>query len=166
MISALQPHLERWRQLQPREQWMLGVGAVAVVLTLLYLLVWEPVQLAAQRAEQQLQAERATAQELERAAALVGAAGPQNRRSSGNASLLTIVDRSLKGSKIGKPASRIQPDGDSRVRVWLEDVSFDALLAWLADLEQHQGVRVGTADIDKTSGQGLVDVRLSLERGA
>lgn len=166
MISALQPYLDRWRQLQPREQWMLGVAGVAVLLTLLYLLVWEPIQLSSVRAQQQLSAERASARQLERAAALVGAAGPQSRRATGNASLLTIVDRSLKGSKINKPASRIQPDGDSRVRVWLEDISFDALLAWLADLEQHQGVRVGTADIDKTSGQGLVDVRLSLERGA
>ena len=166
MRATLQAYLERWQRLQPREQWLLGLGGGVVLLTLLYLLIVEPINLHHQQAAQRLETARATAQELERAAALVGAAGPRSPRGSGNASLLTIVDRSLKGSKIGKPASRIQPDGDTRVRIWLEDVSFDALIAWLGDLQQHQGVRVGTADIDKTSGQGLVDVRLSLERGA
>ena len=164
IAERLEPLLTRWRQLQPREQWVLAGGAVIVCLLLGWSLVVQPVLDARQRAEAALSAQRQLAVDLETAAARFGGRGAGRSVSSANQTLIAVVDRSIRGSSIGKPASRLQPDGDSRARVWLEDVNFDALLAWLAELESRFGVRVDTADVDRSSGAGLVDVRLTLVR--
>ena len=79
-------------------------------------------------------------------------------------SLLAVVDQSRKASALTKPPSRLQPEGDGVVRIWLEDVPFDALLRWLADLQLRYGVRVDTADIERESAPGLVNARVTLMR--
>ena len=81
-----------------------------------------------------------------------------------NQSLLSIVDQSRRASSLTKPPSRLQPEGDGIVRIWLEDVPFDALLRWLADLQLRYGVRVDSADIERESAPGLVNARVTLMR--
>jgi general secretion pathway protein M len=51
------------------------------------------------------------------------------------------------------------------VRIWLEDVPFDGLVRWLGDLHARYGVRVDNADIERESGPGLVNARLTLVKG-
>jgi general secretion pathway protein M len=155
-----------WGALAPREQRVLGVGAVALTLILLYLLAFEPFVQARRERMQALEDARALAVTLETLAVEV-----QRQRGAGggailgaNQSLLSIVDQSRRASSLTKPPSRLQPEGDAIVRIWLEDVPFDALLRWLADLQLRYGVRVDTADIERESGPGLVNARVTLTR--
>ena len=78
--------------------------------------------------------------------------------------IATVVDQATKNGTLGKAPSRLQPEGDAEVRVWLDGISFDALVRWLSDLETRQGVRVQNADIEKQDAPGTVNVRLSLVR--
>ncbi len=73
-----------------------------------------------------LQAARALDVQLERLAV----AAPRGRAAVAGAgqSLLAIVDQSRKASAIDKPPSRLQPEGDNTVRIWLDDVPFDPLV--------------------------------------
>ena len=50
------------------------------------------------------------------------------------------------------------------MRIWLDDVPFDALVRWLGDLHTRYGVRVEAANIERESGPGLVSARLTLMR--
>jgi general secretion pathway protein M len=159
-------YLERarawWAALAERERRVLGGGAIALGLILLYTAAWDPLTSARAQRRLDLQDARATAVQLEQ---LAGAA-PRGAAPTAGAgqSLLAIVDQSHKASTIGKPPTRLQPDGDKAVRIWLEDVPYDALLRWLGELQTRYGVRVDAAAIQRESGPGLVTANLTLAR--
>jgi general secretion pathway protein M len=153
-------------RLAPRERVLVLLAAAAVAMTLFFLLVWEPLAQAHHRRADELQAARALAERLE----VIGAEVQRNRRSGGtqapdiSTSLLAAVDLSARAGTLSKPPSRIQPEGEREVRVWLEAVSFDSLLRWLGEIEARYGIQVQTADIERVERPGLVDARLSLVR--
>jgi general secretion pathway protein M len=153
-----------WATLAEREQRVVSAGAIALALILSYLLVWDPLATARREREAALADARALATLLQTLAAEKqgnrGTAAPIG----GNQSLLAVVDQSRRTSAVTKPPSRLQPEGDATVRLWLEDVPFDALLRWLADLQNRYGVRVDSAEIERESGPGLVNARITLMR--
>jgi general secretion pathway protein M len=167
----MKPYLNQLREwftgLAPRERLMVGACAVFVLFTILYYGIWNTLAGAHTRREKALADSRALATRLE----IIGAEVTRARRSGGGAgsvnrsmSLLSAVDQASKSGTLSKPPSRMQPEGDAEVRVWLEDVNFDGLLRWIHELETRYGVTVQTVDIDKESAPGLVNARLSLVR--
>lgn len=159
---------DRYMALQLRERWMLGVGATLVLLTLLYLLIWEPIVTAHTERSMALESARATAIKLEDAAALVQSQRGRNPAATAGRglSLMAAVDQASKQGSLGKGPARIQPEGDREVRVWFEDVSFDALLRWTAELQARYGVSVQTMDVEPQATPGQVNVRFSLVRAS
>jgi len=164
--AALVQGQTRFNALSVRERWMVGGCAAVIAYLVLYLGIWEPVVSAHDRRETAIADARLIAERLEAAAALVqGQRGSQPRGSQAAGSLLSLVDQSLKSSKIGKPAERVQPEGDQEVRVWLTGVPFDAVVRWVGDLQQRYGIAVQTLDVERQAEPGVVDARLSLVRG-
>ncbi|MGH8482382.1 MAG: type II secretion system protein GspM, partial [Nevskiaceae bacterium] len=111
----------------------------------------------------ELRAARALAVQLEQLAMTAPRQGSGPAAGAGQ-SLLAIVDQSRKASAIQQPPSRLQPDGDDTVRLWLEDVPFEALVRWLGELHTRYGVRVDAVEVERESGPGLVSARLTLMR--
>ena len=167
----MKAYLERfrawWNGLAQREQRILGAGGVVLALVVLYLAIWEPLAQARTEREAALAEARALAVLIEQLAVEAQRGRPAGSAAVAglNQSLLSVVDQSRRSSAITKPPSRLQPDGEATVRVWLEDVPFDALVRWLNDLQARYGVRVDNADIERESGPGLVNARLTLVRG-
>ena len=89
-------------------------------------------------------------------------AGPMG--SSGE-SLVVLIDSSARESGLGKSLSNSQPTGDGGLRVRLEKVAFDGMVAWLARLAQQHGVRVESAEIETAGEAGLVNAGLVLKAG-
>lgn len=163
MKALLNLAREWFLALAPRERWMVAVGGIVTTLILFFLLVWEPIVLAHERRAQALGEARALAQRLEQVAADSRGGAPRaavNRSQS----LLAAVDTAGKSPTLGKAPSRLQPEGEAEVKVWLEGVNFDALVRWLAELESRHGIVVQDADIEKDSAPGMVSARLSLVR--
>lgn len=164
--TKAEPLLERYRELQPRERVMVAVGAAVVVLTLIYLVLWEPFANARAKQFAALADERAFAERLETVGATVqkaraaGVGAIQGREQS----LLTLIDQQGKSPELGKPPARLQPEGDTEVKVWFEDVPFDALVRWMATLETRYGVQIAGAEIERRAGAGLVNARLTVTR--
>ena len=152
-----------WNGLAERERRVFGGGAAVLALLVAWLGVWEPLASARHRQQVNLGAARALAVQIE----MLAASTPRSAAPPAGAgqSLLAIVDQSSKASAMAKPPSRLQPEGDDTVRIWLDDVPFDALLRWLGELQSRYGVRVDNADIERESGPGLVNARLTLMRG-
>lgn len=168
MKAIVQPYLDaartRWAALAPREQRVLAAGAVVLALVILFLGIWEPTVAARQERREALEDARALAVLLEQLAVEKQRSRGAGPAASGSQSLLSVVDASRRTSGVTKPPSRLQPEGDGIVRIWLEDVPFDPLLRWLAELQQRHGVRVDAADIERESAPGLVNARLTLAR--
>ncbi|MGB0956545.1 MAG: type II secretion system protein GspM [Panacagrimonas sp.] len=170
MNKALQPLQQRLDVLRdrylaapPRERWLMGVGAVVVTLTLIYLLIWEPLIKSHQRNQAALEASRALAVKLEQAAGQLNS-GPVQTLQGQHQSLLSVVDQAIKQSGIGKAPERMEPDGERSVKLWFEDVSFDVMIGWLANLQQRYGIRAESLDVEARTDAGLVNLRISLVR--
>ncbi len=152
--------------LEPRERYMVLGGAALLAVLLVYVALWEPLvnkveRLRASTAEQQLTLAwmRSAAQEARR---LRGAGGGAKTIASGQ-SLLSLVDRTAKAGRLGGALKRVQPDGDNKVRVWLEGAGFDDLIRWVAQLERRQGITVESSVFEAREDSGRVDGRLVFE---
>ncbi|MCK5770813.1 type II secretion system protein M [Algiphilus sp.] len=157
---------QAWDQRAPREQRLLAAGGAAVIITLFYLLVWEPIGNAHLEARRALEDARATAQRIETVAAM----RPSGSRrvptgTGGSRSLLSEVDRAARSSTLGKAPERLTPEGDDAVRVWLDKVQFANLLRWLAEIERGGSLRLESADIER-DGAGQASARMQIERAS
>lgn len=154
---------EWFAQLAPLERWMVSGCALVVAVTLLYAGIWQPLAKAQQRRSEALASARVLASRIEELATLA-----QGARAGGavnlNVSILMAVDQTARAGTLEKPPSRIQPEGEKEVKVWIEEVSFDGLLRWLNELETRYGIRADTAEIEKQAAPGVVSARLSLVR--
>jgi general secretion pathway protein M len=151
-----------WAARQARERQILVAGAVIAAFAILYLAIWEPVARAQRKAELALRESRAVANRLETIAVEV-----EHTRGAGGANrtlpLLTAVDQATHRPELGKEPSRVQPEGDKEVKVWIDDVPFDALVTWIQMLQTQYAIVVGSAELER-KGEGVVSARLSLVR--
>ena len=82
---------------------------------------------------------------------------------SSSGSVLTLVEVSAHAAGLKEALSRVQPEGQG-ARLSFDQVGMDALLSWLADLEQRQGLQVTQLALDVTEAKGIVSARLLVER--
>jgi general secretion pathway protein M len=76
-------------------------------------------------------------------------------KTSFNGSLTQLVNRTTRSS--GIPVARMQPQGDE-LQVWIDQVAFNDLMAWLEQLEQ-QGVMIIQSDVSEVDLAGFVKVQ-------
>lgn len=159
-----------WQQRNRREQRLLSIAAAVLGLSLLVGVLYLPMLRARDQARDQVQqAELDLLAGRRYAAQISGTPSPQ----AGSPALLTGPDRSLmarvdeglRDAGLSSVLSRIEPDGDGRVRLWLDGAPFDGVIAWLEGLTDRVGVKVIDASVDRSAGPGQVRVRLTLERG-
>lgn len=158
----------RYAQLNARERRIVVVGGVLGLLILIYAGIWSPLAGARGQRVEALAKARAIAQQLELAAALARqspAAARSTPNLAQNQSLLAAVDQAARSGTLGKAPERLQPEGDREVRVWLEDVPFEALVRWLGELRLRYGITPQSLDVERAEAPGLVSARLSLVRG-
>ena len=157
---------EWFNNLDQRERRTLISGVVLLVVLILYLAVWEPLANKTQSLRKANQENHQLVDWMEQSADEARqfgrkAGGPSGR--SKDQSLLGIVDRTAKQAKLGKSVKRVQPDGKTKARVWLENVVFNDMIKWLEGLQHREGIRIDTTVIEKQDEPGLVNARLVLE---
>ncbi|MDF3029766.1 MAG: type secretion system protein [Moraxellaceae bacterium] len=153
--EAIAPWRQRWLAMEPREQRALGIGGAAALLLFLVYGLWMPSHRAAANAEKQFDRNRALLLELQSRTAPSGGGA-----AAAGGSLLGLASSSAGASNL--VLSRIEPEGDARVRVWLDKADFNRVAAWLATLSQ-QGIRLDEAQIERLA-EGGVSARLALSR--
>jgi general secretion pathway protein M len=149
-----------------RERRMVWLIAVCLMV-LLALLVWRPVLQQRAQLGERIQRQQASLVEMQLAARevqrLQASRSPvsQGPRSDGR-SLLALADESARTRGLGEALRRVEPQGDNRVRMLIEDAQFAAVSGWLETLQYRLGVEVEDISIERRSLPGLVSVRLTL----
>jgi general secretion pathway protein M len=153
--------------LDPRERRLVIMAAALLGVLLLYVGLWEPLVNSVDRLRSSTAQQQSVLAWMQQAAQEVKqlrGGGTVARPATGQ-SLLSLVDSSAKSGRLGTALKRVQPDGEQRVRVWLEAASFDDLVRWLATLQQHQGVHVVSSVFEAKEEAGRVDARIVFEAG-
>ena len=138
-------------------------GAVVLVLVLLGIIM--PLNRNIAQARERVTRKQGDLQFIQSVAPQLASAGPVSGNAATGESLVVLIDSSARESGLGKSLTNSQPTGDKGLRVRLDRVSFDAMVAWLARLSQQHGVRVESAEIETAGEAGLVNAGLVLKAG-
>lgn len=147
--------------LQPRERWIVGIGAVVAGIIVLWGLVVSPLLGQAAR----LRASVDTKEQLLIDVSRVEAEQPGsllNGRLDGDKTLVLIIEETTTSHGLRSPRTRA--NGPNGVDVTLQNASFDAVVAWLAALHDTYGIDVETASLVPAREPGVVNGSLLLRR--
>jgi general secretion pathway protein M len=142
-----------------RERRMVMIGAVALVLILLFGVVL-PLDRSVAKANQRVAQKTTDLAWMRSVAPELAAAGPALPASQ--ESLLVIVDRTAREASLGTSLAGSEPSGNGGLQVRLEKAPFDTLVAWLARLSDQNGVQVDSATIDNAGKPGIVNAAVVL----
>ena len=167
MYEALQQQLRDFAVMKwyagrdAKERPIIAGLAAAVVILLLWSVVWKPLSdwrdIASSRYENAqslydwMRANAAGA----RRAAIAATRGGDTRRS-----ILPMITRAANGQ--GLVLNRLQPETNGAVSVVVQGQSFNALLTWLNQLQENNGIFVQRISLDAEGHPGLVNAQLRL----
>lgn len=156
--------MEWWQAREPRERLILMVGALFVLTTLCYSLIWQPLD---ERYRQQVarkQSQTETLVWIRKAAQEVKALGGQKGlRSTSKRSLLSEAERAAASTGMKSSLKQLNPDGRDKLRVTVQDAGFDALIRWLGRLD-NAGVGISSLTLSRPDEGTKIQARLLLER--
>jgi general secretion pathway protein M len=157
--------MRQWyANLSERDRKIVLYGGIAVfVLVLAGIII--PLNRNIGMARERVERKQGDLQFIQSVASQLASAGPPAGGAANAESLVVLVDSSARESGLGKSLSNSQPTGDKGLRIRLDRVAFDAMVAWLARLSQQHGVRVESAEIESAGEAGLVNAGLVLKAG-
>jgi general secretion pathway protein M len=154
--------------LESRERTFVSIGAVVVVLGMLYSLVWAPLD----NKHKALKADVASWQKSLTDLRPMQASANNNPNSQGSPnsgaqlSPIIVVDQTLRSRGLDRYRQRSQPTSSNGVRVEFENVAFDELVLWLGDLsaQYSMSVQAGSFSPGNQANPGRINATLTLER--
>lgn len=156
-----------WATLQVREKKMLGFGFIALLVMGGYLFLIEPFIDQSALLTTRVAAQKNLKTHLERVALEAkslrsNAGGAIKLSGSGRDTLLAVVSKTSRKNGIKEAMKRITPEGSSKARIWLEDASFDQMIAWLMAINGTYGINVENINVSAADEPGLVRAKLTL----
>lgn len=153
--------------LQSRERQVLVFGVVSLVVMGGYMFLFEPFMEEREQLINRIRSQRILRVYMEQVAdeakALrAGARGANKNSRAEKGTLLTVVSQTSRSSGVKEAMKRITPDGNNKVRIWLENVSFDKLISWLTAINNTNGIKAGNINVTAEDTPGLVRVKLTL----
>ena len=148
-----------------REPVLVIVGATLLLAALTYLLLFRPLSATITKNEQEIRSQRQLLMWMEEAANKVKQLKSSQTHLSegaGAESALSLINQSAKDLQLEKKIKRLEPTEEKGVRVWLDEVSFDTMLSWLAGLLERDGLIVSDLSVDRAKGEGQVNAVLTL----
>jgi general secretion pathway protein M len=147
---------QKFHQLSEREQWLVSVSAVVVLIGLFYWLVWAPLNSALESNRQAVNNQQIllswVQKNANRAVQLRSNAGSAKNFSG---SLPQAVNQTA--ARLNIAISRMQPQGEE-LQVWVDQAPFNDVLSWLMAL-QNLGVSILDVDLAEADQPGQVKIR-------
>ena len=160
--------LKQWfYSLALKEQRMVLGTAAVIILTLFYLVIWEPVHLALDTERQKQQSQKEILLWMQDAAAEVKAlqaTGGRNTIRDKNKPTTLVVEQTIDTAGLKTSLSKLESSGKNGARVTLNEASFNQVLVWLNTLATYNGIHVVSANLERTSQPGKTNARLTFER--
>ncbi|BFT31966.1 type II secretion system protein M [Alteromonas sp. D210916BOD_24] len=148
--------IERYKALTDREQKLVALSALVMVIALFYFVIWSPLNSALDKQTRLLDNQQSLLVWVKDSAAR---AQQLRRNASGSrafsGSLPQAVSRTTNQHNIA--ISRLQPQGDE-LQVWIDQAPFNNVLEWLKAMES-MGVVILQADIAEADDEGYIKIR-------
>lgn len=150
--------------LQRREQRVLILGAVVVSITLVYMLVWDPLTRGYDLARADVERKSLLLSEARRTLVRAPAQPSAGNRPASTQSLTLLVANTVNTAGLSQAYRSSSPTGSDELRVAFENASFDILVDWLGQLQSAHGVIVTSGSFSDRNESGRVDASIVLQR--
>lgn len=158
MNSQIEAFKEWWNNASARDQISVVICAVCVTLYIMFMGVLSPMY---DKRDAQVRAHQTSIATLAKVKELaVQIKGTGSKGNNGGGSIVDLVDSSLRSH--GLRLSNMQPSGRSDVRVRLDEVAFNSMIAWLREMEIEKGLQIKDLNVSESSTTGMVSVTLRL----
>ena len=160
--------LQHWYQgLQQRERQLVLAASAVIVITLLYLTIWEPIHKGMENQTQKYQTQVDILDWMQAAAVEVRAlqaSGTAKRRTNSSQPVSLLVEKSAATAGLKPYLRKLESTQDKGARVTFDDASFDQVLLWLNTLQTQYGISVSSANLDRADKTGTINARMTLNR--
>jgi len=154
--------------LEAREQVFVLMGAVFVVLAVVYYLLWAPLDRNHRQLATSVDNWEHSLSELRPLRAMVasGNLNPASVSTPSQQAPIIVVSQTLQSRGLEQYRRRSQPTTSNGIRVEFEDVAFDDLVLWLGDLSDNHALHVQAGSLSEGSAvaDGRINASLTLER--
>jgi type II secretory pathway component PulM len=144
--------IDAWRNRPAREQWLIGLPAVALLAVAVYIGLWEPLRGSIARL-------RTTLPELEARRDLIRAQAAELRATIDAAAAPVLstapVLAALERRQLTGALPTLEPAGEQRARLAFARVAFHSIWPLLEDLQMERGIRVVSLRADRLDGANV-----------
>jgi general secretion pathway protein M len=149
-----------YRTKDPRDQRVIQILVAATLLTIIWLGIWKPVSDWRDVQKNRLENARTTLEWMKLNEIRAREVAAAQASEAGDRALLPMITRSAAAA--GLALTRVQPEADNAVSITLQNQGFEAVIRWLNQLEQNNGVVVSRVAFD-VAGPGRVNAQLRLQ---
>ena len=161
-MSQLQELQERFNALESREQNLLTLAGIVLVVCLVYLILYKPLATSVQQLQDNHVSQTNLRDWMTLQVTQLKASGSQTTGTpKSNKPLSTIINETASANQI--QISRSQPRPDDQYQIWLDKVGFEQLVQWLATMQTDHGIYVQTVNISRAEANGEVRVSLMFQ---
>lgn len=166
MMSQLEQLRQWYHNLPPRDLWLVNLTAALLAFTLFYVLLWEPVHKGLEEETLRHESQQKLLRWMQQSAREVQALRANGRQTlkQTNLPVSLVLEQSLKNAGLKAYVEKIEASGSGSARVKLNNAPFDQMLVWLRTIERHNGIHVGSAQLERGEKPGTASGRLSLKR--
>ncbi|WP_105188045.1 type II secretion system protein GspM [Pseudoalteromonas sp. T1lg48] len=149
-----------WQSLKPQEQRLLSIAGVIFIIFFFVMVIYRPLNNAVADAKQELGKQQELLQFVQQSVVQIKAKGGAVKVASGG-NVTQVVNSTRSRYQI--EISRMQPSGEG-LRLNIDSVPFNQLLAWLDDIVKNHGVTISNIELSLDPKPGHVRVsRIVLE---
>lgn len=146
----------QWQQLEQKEKQLICILIATLLLAGGYWLLWQPLQNDIVNTQRKVHVQTQTLADVKALGQkITDLQGGQVKRPEGG-DLNQLISRSAAQDKI--VITRIQTKTDS-LQLWIDDVNFNKLTAWLEKLNKQYGIQIQNIDLSVVDVKGMVKVR-------
>lgn len=160
--------IKNWYQgLQQRERQLVLAASAVIIITLLYLTIWEPIHQGIEEQTQKYQTQIDILDWMQTAAIEVRtlqASGAAKRQTNSSQPVTLLVENSAATAGLKPYLSKLESTSEKGARITIDAASFDQLLLWLNTLQSQYGITVSSANLDRNNTPGAVNARMTLNR--
>lgn len=154
-----------WNKLQPSEQKAIILAAIVLVCALVYSLIWQPLVSARDVKRAQVENNQVLLMWMQKKAELIAElklTSPNLLHEESHRSLLSIVDSRASQLGLRNAITKIEPNGDNKVILWMDEINFDALMVMLGELEISDHISANSVSIKKLDQSAMVKAKINL----
>ncbi len=154
--------LSFWRVRSEREKWTLMLGALFLLVSLLYALVWQPADKARTRLRAALPQLRLQAALMHRQAMEIHRLQNSLRTPTAAIDIKSELEASARHHHLDTQLSVLTVDAAGNAQLTMNAVPFAQWIAWLGDLQQQNHILLQSGHIQALGQPGMVRINATL----